>query len=394
MSTTWRGRAAWAEIDLDAIAHNARELKRLIGRNVELLAVVKANAYGHGAVAVSSVALRNGADRLGVACVDEAIQLREAGISSPILVLGYIPPWEADPVVKYRLTPTVNTRQLALALSARSAAAKVTTPVHVKVDTGLTRYGLRPEEVVAFAKRLVSLPALHLEGLWTHFASADEQDKGFTYDQLAVYQDTLADLSRAGIEVTCRHAANSAATLDVPESHLDLVRCGISLYGLYPSGEVSRRIDLKPAMALKSRVARIHRAPSGTSVSYGRTYTTSSGTSLALVALGYADGVRRALSNRGHVLVRGERAPIVGRVCMDQFVADVGGIGGVRHDDEVVLIGQQGEQRITAEEIADLLGTINYEVTCSVSARVPRVYLQNGKTVGADTLVSNWMPST
>ncbi|MBI4319979.1 MAG: alanine racemase [Chloroflexi bacterium] len=393
MSVGWRGRPVWAEIDLDAIAHNTRALKRLIGDKVELLAVVKANGYGHGAVMVSVIALRSGASRLGVACVDEGIQLRRAGISSPILVLGYIPPCEAAEVVRFELTPTVNTMQLALALSSKSAAASVTTPLHVKVDTGLTRFGLLPEEVAGFVKGLLTMPNLRLEGLWTHFASADEPDKEFTHRQLAIYNDTLAALARSGIAVACRHAANSAATLDIPASHLDMVRCGIGVYGMYPSNDVSRPVELRPAMTLKSKVARLRRLPPGTTVSYGRTYVTRAPTSLALVVLGYADGVRRALSNAGHVLVKGRRANIAGRVCMDQFVVDVEGIEGVQQDDEVVLMGRQGLEAIPAEEIAGLLGTINYEVTCGISARVPRVYLSNGKPIGADTLVSAARPA-
>ncbi|MCL5960336.1 MAG: alanine racemase, partial [Chloroflexi bacterium] len=230
----WRGRPTWAEIDLDAVAHNVRELKQLIG-STELLAVVKANAYGHGAVMVARTALENGAKWLGVACTDEAVQLRRAGLASPILILGYVPPWEAETIVSHRLTPTVNTHQLALALSAVSSAQGVVTPVHLKVDTGLTRYGLLPHEILDFAKGLLTLPNLQLEGLFTHFATADETDKSYVHQQLKAYRDTLKRLEDEGIRILRRHAANSGATLDLPESWMDMVRCGISIYGLYPS---------------------------------------------------------------------------------------------------------------------------------------------------------------
>lgn len=380
-------RPAWAEIDLDAVGHNARELKRHIGRRASLLVVVKANAYGHGAVQVARTVLENGASWLGVARVDEGIQLRRAGLVCPILVLGYASPGEAEQIVEHRLTPTVNTRQLALAISSASLARGTTTPVHVKVDTGLTRFGLLPGEAVDFVKSVVSLPGLDFEGLYTHFASADDPDKEYTLRQLAVLKGTSQALSAAGVSAKLHHAANSAATLDLPETHLDMVRCGIAVYGLYPSDSVSRDVELRPVMTLKSRVGRLREVPAGTSVSYGRTYRTSEPTRLALVPIGYADGVSRALSNRGNVLIRGKRVPIVGRVCMDNCVVNVQSLPEVRHDEEVVILGRQGGEEISADEIAAMLGTISYEVTCGVSARVPRVYLRRGKIVGVETLV-------
>ena len=380
-------RPTWAEIDLDAVGHNVRELKRHIGRRVNLLVVVKANAYGHGAVQVARTVLENGASWLGVARVDEGIQLRRTGLVCPVLVLGYASPWEAEQIVEHRLTPTVNTRQLALAVSSASLARGTITPVHVKVDTGLTRFGLLPGEAVDFVKSVVSLPGLDFEGLYTHFASADEPEKEYTLQQLAVLKGTSEALSAAGVSVKLHHAANSAATLDLLETHLDMVRCGIAVYGLYPSDSVSRDVELRPVMTLKSRVGRLREVPAGTSVSYGRTYRTSEPTRLALVPIGYADGVSRALSNRGHVLIRGKRVPIVGRVCMDNCVVNVQSLPEVRHDEEVVVIGRQGDQKISADEIAGMLGTINYEVTCGISARVPRVYLRRGKVVEVETLV-------
>lgn len=382
----WHGRPAWAEIDLDAIQHNVRQLKRLIGGQVQLLAVVKANAYGHGILPVARAVLEAGADWLGVNIVDEGLHLRRSGIKAPVLVLGYVPPWQAEEAVSHSLAVTVNTWQTALAVSARAVALGVKANVHAKVDTGLGRYGLLPEEVLEFVRGLLSLPNLRLEGLWTHFATADEQDKAYTRRQLAVYQDVLQSLTDAGITVPYRHVANSAATLEMPETHLDMVRCGIAVYGLYPSAEVGRSLALRPAMALKAHVARVRELPPGSSVSYGRTFITEHPTRVALVPLGYADGFSRGLSNLGSVLVRGRRAPVIGRVCMDQFVVNVQDVPNVSQDDEVVVIGEQGSEQITADEVAAAIGTINYEVVCAVSGRVPRVYLKDGKVVGVTSL--------
>jgi len=376
----------WAEIDLDAIAHNVRQLKRHIGERVKLMAVVKANAYGHGAVPVARTALESGAERLAVNRVVEGIELRRAGIAAPILVLGYFPPWEAEAVVRHGLIPTVTEREVASALAEAAGRLGKAVPIHIKVDTGMGRFGLLPEEVVDFVQGLADFPNLHLEGLYTHFAAADEADKSYTRRQFGIFLDVLKRLEEAGVEVPIRHAANSAATLDLPETHLDMVRCGIAIYGLYPSAEVSRSVPLRPAMSLKSRVARLRTLPAGSCISYGCTYITSSPTRVALVPVGYGDGYHRLLSNRGQVLIRGRRAPILGRVCMDQLVVDVSDIAGVRLDDEVVVFGRQGEGEISAEEVAAWAETINYEVTTSVLPRVTRVYLRGGRAVAARPL--------
>jgi len=377
----------WAEIDLDAVAHNARELKRQAGERAELIAVVKANAYGHGAVAVARAALKAAASRLAVVRTLEGVQLRRAGIEAPILLMGYTLPAEAETIVRWRLTPTVNTWKQAEALNAAAMARGLRLPVHIKADTGMGRFGLLPEEVVPFARALVQLPGLHLEGFYTHFSMADAADKAYTRHQFGIYRELLARLQEVGISIPLRHVSNSAATLDLPEMALDAVRCGIALYGLRPSAEVEPAIPLRPVMSLKSRVARVRTLPPGSSISYGRTYTTTRPTPVALVPVGYGDGYHRILSNRGAVLIHGRRAPIVGRVCMDQFVVDVSGIPEVQQDDEVVLFGRQGEAEITAEEVARWAETINYEVTTSILPRVTRVYLQGGEVVGMDPLL-------
>ncbi|MBC7231878.1 MAG: alanine racemase [Chloroflexi bacterium] len=370
----------WAEIDLDAIAHNTRQLKKHVGEHTELAAVVKANAYGHGALPVAQVALESGATRLTVARVDEGVQLRKGGITAPILVMGYATTGQAEDIVRYRLTPTVNTLELAHALSAAIHVQNAgPLPVHVKVDTGLGRFGLLPEEVLDFTRALLTIPNLTLEGCWTHFASADEADQSYTYHQFAVYNQVLRQLEEAGIHVPLRHVANSAATLSLPETHLDMVRCGIAIYGLRPSAEVKMVVPLRPAMTLKARVARIRTLPAGSSISYNRTYVTSKPTPVALVPIGYGDGYRRGLSNKGMVLIHGRRAPIIGRVCMDQFMVDVSGIPNVQQDDEVVVLGRQGEEEINAEEIGAWVGTNNYETVAAILPRVPRVYLTQDK---------------
>lgn len=382
------GRWAWAEIDLDAVADNVRALKKHVGGQTHLLAVVKANAYGHGALPVARTALEAGATWLGVNFCDEGVQLRRAGIAAPILLVGFTPARQAAAVVAHRLTPTVNSIEVAQALNEAASPADPL-PVHMKVDTGLSRFGMMPEEVVPFAQRLVKMTGLRLEGLFTHFASADDLDKTSARRQLAIYQETLADLTRAGFALPLRHVAASGATLDMPETHLDMVRCGISMYGLYPSSDVSREVKLRPALSLKARVARLRMLPAGTGIGYGSTFVTTQPARVALVPIGYADGVKRAYSNRGDVLIRGKRARLLGRVSMDQLVADATGIAGAAEGDEVVLIGRQGEEEITADEMATIMGTINYEVVVGLPARLPRLYYRNGKEAGYTTLVGS-----
>ncbi len=371
----------WAEINLDAIAHNARLLKNCAGAEAELMVAVKANAYGHGAVPVARAALQGGASRLAVHRIGEGAQLRQADIAAPILIMGYTLPAESEAVVRWGLTPTVNSRPQAKALSEAATAQGERLPVHVKVDTGMGRYGLLPDEVLEFVRFLSKLPGLRLEGIYTHYAVADLPDKSFTRRQFGIYRDVVEQLRGAGFEFPLKHVANSAATIDLPEMALDMVRCGIALYGLRPAAAIEPAIPLRPALTLKSRVSRVRTLPAGASISYGRTYITEKPTRVALVPVGYGDGYHRILSNRGAVLIRGQRAPIVGRVCMDQFVVDVNHIPDVHLHDEVVLVGQQKEACISAEEVAGWAETINYEVTTGLLPRVTRVYLRGGEVV-------------
>ncbi len=368
------GTVTWAEVDLDAIAANVRSFCRFVGPHVQVIAVVKANAYGHGAVPVAQAALRGGATRLAVHRLLEGVELRQAGVQAPILVMGYIPPDGADEVVRWGLTPTVTTTEFAQALSARAVAAEVTVPVHVKVDTGMGRFGLMPEEALPFIQALVSLPAIRLEGLFTHFCTADSADPSYMRIQFRRFMDVLEGLNGAGIAVPLRHTCNSAATMRFPEAHLDAVRPGIAIYGLDPSSEWPPIFPLRPAMTLKSRVVRVRTVPAGWGIGYGRTYVPNRPTRVALLPVGYGDGYHRILSNRGAVLLHGQPAPILGRVSMDQIVVDVSHIPQVQEGDVAVIFGHQGEAELRAEEVAAWAETINYEVTTSILPRVVRIY--------------------
>jgi alanine racemase len=380
------GIVTWAEIDLDAIAFNVRAFKRHVGERVELFAVVKANAYGHGAVPVARGALEAGATRLAVHRAIEGVELRRAGIVAPILVMGYTPPSGAEMIIRHDLTPSLITHEFAQAISAEAAHTGQVIPLHVKVDTSMGRYGLMPEEVVEFCRALILLPGIKLEGLFTHFATADAADPAHVRRQLATFLQVTCSVEAAGIHIPLRHAANSAATMKLTEAHLDAVRPGVAIYGLNPSDEWPPAFEIRPALTLKSRVGRVRVLPPGSGISYGRTFITERETPVALVPVGYGDGYHRLLSNKGSVLIRGRRAPIRGRVCMDQFVVDITGIEGVRQDDEVVIVGRQGEAEIRAEEVARLAGTINYEVTTSLLPRVARVYKRGGQVVGVTSL--------
>lgn len=375
----------WAEVDLDALAWNTRQIKDWIGEDTELMAVVKGDGYGHGGVMVARIALQNGATRLATARVDEGVELRKAGIAAPIFVLGYVPEDEIDTVVHWGIDMPLMHWDVACALSDWSVKKGVTTRVHVKVETGMGRFGLFPDEVVDFVEKVLTLPGLRLEGLYTQFATADETDKSYAYEQFARYKSVLQALAEKGISVPTRHVANSPTTLDLPEAHLDMVRCGTVIYGLYPSREVDHSIPLRPALTLKSRVARLRTLPPGWGISYGRKFIPDKPTRVALVPIGFGDGLRRALSNVGHVLIRGKPAPILGRICMDQCIVDVGQLPDVQRDDEVVIIGRQGEEEISADDMAEALSSIHYEVLTAITNRVPRVYVRGGKVVAMRT---------
>jgi alanine racemase len=380
----------WAEIDLSAIAHNCREVRRSIPRKARFAAVVKADGYGHGAVPVAETALANGADSLAVARLDEALSLRRAGLSAPILVFGLIDPSDVDILLQENLTCTVFDPQQAKTLSGQASERSARLPCHLKIDTGMGRLGLNavPEpgseapfhpQALEQAEAIACLPGLKLEGVYTHFAQADSADTTYSSLQLGRFLALVEALQAKGIRFPVRHAANSGAVLDIPEAHLDLVRPGLMLYGLYPSPEVDHSsIRLRPAMTLKARIAQIKRVAPGFKISYGSTFTTTQATSIAAVAIGYADGYFRILSSRGSMLVHGTRAPIAGRVCMDQTMLDIGHVPQAAPGDEVVVFGQQDGAAIPVEELADLCSTISYEIVSAITSRVARIHLEAG----------------
>jgi alanine racemase len=379
----------WAEISLGAYAHNIKELKRITRPPARLMAVVKANGYGHGAVEVAREALQNGAQYLGVARINEAVPLRQAGLEAPILIFGYSSPDLAPILIEHDLIQSVYSLSTARALSEKAARQGKKITVHLKVDSGMGRLGFlldainnNPDDIpaqnpVSEIDAITRLPGLTVEGIFTHFATADSVDKSYANLQLNRFMDLLNRLQKEGLQPPLRHAANSAALIDMPDSHLDMVRPGIATYGLHPSDDVNKsKVDLKPVMTLKSKIIHLKRVAAGFNVSYGITFQTKKPTTIATIPVGYADGFNRLLSSRGHMLVHGRRVPIVGRVCMDLTMLDVGAISGVALEDEVVVFGDQGIGAVTADEIASSLDTINYEVVSTITGRVPRVYLK------------------
>ncbi len=372
-------RPAWVEINLDHIAHNLREYRALTGEDTEIMAVVKADGYGHGASAVATAALQAGATRLAVAFVEEGIKLRRSGMKAPILILGYTGPEQFNALIDYDLTPAVFSYKTAQTLSILAVNRGAELPIHLKVDTGMSRVGLLPEEAVDVVCRIGRLPGLLVEGLMTHLAAADERNRDYTEGQLLLFSRIVESCREKGITFPSLHAANSAAAANYPHARLNMIRLGIALYGYYPSPVIEESsLRLIPALTFKSRVIMIKRVPAGTAVSYGCTYHTEEEALIATIPVGYADGYNRLLSNRADILIRGRRAPIAGRICMDHFMADVTSIPGVREGDEVVLYGRQGAGEISLEEVAVMTGTISYELLCAVSARVSRLYFQNG----------------
>ena len=374
------GRPTWADINLSHLASNVREFRNFLPDTVKLLAVVKADAYGHGACEVAEVALQEGASMLGVASLEEGAALRQRGIKSPILILGCTDPRQNLSLLEMQLTPTVFSWEAASSFSQQAQARGKRAAIHVKIDTGMGRLGLAdPRDTIAFLERVAALPGIILEGVYTHFAAADEKDKSFTRNQLHLFNSILSACKERGIEVPLKHAANSAAALELPETHLDMVRIGIGLYGCYPSREKNNQVKLLPVMSLKSRIIFLKKVSAGTPVSYGRTYFAPHDTTIATVPLGYGDGYSRLLSNKGFMLVQGRRVPIAGRICMDHTMLDVGKIPFVQEGDEVVAFGRQGHEELDVEEIAEQLGTISYEVLCNIGSRVPRVYWRDGR---------------
>lgn len=366
----------YAEISLEAIGHNIREVKKRLPEGVKLLGVVKANAYGHGAVPVASY-LENQVDYFATATIEEAIELRENGISAPILILGYVSPSQYGDLVEYDITQTIDSYAQALALEKEAARQNRKAKAHLAVDTGMTRIGFQVTEHDADeAAKIADLPHIELEGMFTHFSCADQEDKTYCSVQMEKYDKMTALLAERGVTIPLRHICNSAGIMEFDDHRFEMVRSGIITYGIYPSEEVKKeRLDLIPALSWKSHVIHVKEVGPGVGVSYGATYVTEKPmTRIATVSAGYADGYPRALSNQGCVLIHGKKAPIIGRICMDQMMVDVTDIPDVQVEDVVTLVGTDGDETITIEEIANPAARFDYEMLCDISSRVTRVY--------------------
>ncbi|HEY0827079.1 MAG TPA: alanine racemase [Bacilli bacterium] len=392
-------RPTWVEISLDALRHNYKEFRKAIPQAMKIMAVVKANGYGHGAKEVAWEALDCGADYLGVAFMDEAIELRRSGITAPILVLGYTSPEGVDLALTHDITITVFSEELLDYLEDFKNVIRPGTEralkIHIKLDTGMGRLGLRVEpnisegsrenegqEAILFIERALKLEGVVVEGLFTHYACADETDNSYTYAQYERFGGVVEYFRAKDITFPLVHAGNSATAIQFPGLSYTMVRLGISLYGLYPSEEVNRQeVQLLPVMSFKTAVIMAKILPPHSGVSYGAIYHTSGDEQIATLPVGYADGYTRMLTGRGEVLIRGQKVPIVGRICMDQCMINVSGLPSVEVGEEVVLFGRQGDAVITADDLAKQLGTINYEITCMVSNRVPRTYIRDGQII-------------
>ena len=372
----------YAEVNLDAIRHNIDEVHKNIKEGTKVMAIVKANAYGHGAVQVAK-ALYDQVDAYGVAMIEEAIELRKAGIDKLILILGYTGEESYEDLVQYQISQTVYTWEMAEQLSETALKLGKKAKIHIKVDTGMSRIGYQvTEEAADEMAQLSKLPHIIVEGIFTHFAKADEADKTHVHGQIAAYQKMLTMLEERGVEIPLKHCSNSAGIIDLPEVNMDAVRAGIILYGLLPSDEVQKeRIDLEPVMTLKSKVIHIKTLEKGRTISYGGTYEVTHTERIATIPVGYGDGYPRSLSNKGWVLIHGQKAPICGRICMDQFMVDVTDIPKVRVGDEVTLIGTDGSETLSMNELGELSERFNYEFACDLGKRIPRVFYADGKIV-------------
>lgn len=372
----------YAKIDLDAIAYNMEQMKQNIRPETKVMAVIKADGYGHGAVQIAEMMERwNYIWGFAVATLDEAVVLRTEGIQKPILVLGCVFPDQYMEMLKHEIRMNIYTEEMAESISRMAAREGKTAYMHIKLDTGMSRLGFGINEQSAETiKRISKMPNVNMEGIFTHFTKADEKDKSFTKKQIQEFVWMTERLKEKNVRFTYEHCSNSAGIIDVPEANFDIVRAGISAYGLYPSEEVDKtNVKLKPALALKSHVAFVKEIESGTPVSYGGTFVAKEKMKIATIPVGYADGYPRSLSNKGYVLIRGKKAPILGRVCMDQFMVDVTQIEGVSFGDKVTMIGKDGNEILPVEVLSELSGRFNYEFVCDLGKRIPRVYVRDGK---------------
>lgn len=375
-------RPVWAEIDLDILANNMRNIKKLAG-DKEVMAVVKADAYGHGALDVAPCLLENGASKLAVAMLTEAIELRNNNITAPIMILGYTPIYLGEELIKYNIEQTIYDLNYAKELSNLAIKLNKKAKIHIALDTGMGRIGFLPtDESFNAICEICNLPGLNVIGIFTHFSSSDEKNKEYTQYQFNQIYNFIERLEVNEINIPLKHASNSAAIIDLPNTYLDAVRAGIILYGYYPSDEVKKdNLSIKPALTLKAKIAHVKELDSGMYISYNRTFKTSRKSKIATIPIGYADGYIRTLKHEAKVIVNGQLAPIVGNICMDQFMIDVTDIDNVKSGDEVILLGESNEVKFNADDLAKCMNSINYEVLCLLKNRVPRAYIKNGKII-------------
>lgn len=371
----------WAEIDLDSLTYNIHEIRRITNPSAKIMAVVKADAYGHGVREVAKTLIDEGADYLAVACVDEGKQLRNDGITVPILILGAVMPEDAEDLIDYQLMPAVFDYELAKAVSDSALSKNTRAKIHIKLDTGMSRIGfvtgVDDDAVCREIAEIAALPGIEIEGIFSHFSTSDEHDQSYTKLQFNRFMTVCSMLEERGIKIPIRHIANSAAIMMYPETHLEMVRAGVILYGLYPSEEVDKtKLSLKPVMSVKARVTMVKELEENRGVSYGKSYITNHRTRIATVPIGYADGYTRLLSGKAQMIAKNEKVPVIGRICMDQCMIDVTNVHTINAGDEVVVFGAD---TVTADDLAEWIGTINYEIICVIAKRIPRIYLKNGE---------------
>ena len=371
-------RPAWAEIDLDAIAYNTRNIKKLIG-DKDIIAVVKANCYGHGVIDIIPTLLENGVSRFAVAMISEALEIRDNKITAPVMILGFTPLYLGEELINNNIEQTVYDLDYAKELSKIALTLNKKAKIHIAIDTGMGRIGFLPnEKSIDNITEICSLEGIEVIGIFTHFSTSDEKDKEYSHEQFTKMLSVMDTLKKRGIDIPLKHVANSGAIIDLPDTYLDAVRAGIILYGYYPSDEIDKNnLALKPALTLKATITNVKTLEKDMYVSYGRTFKTSNETIVATIPVGYADGYLRKLAENGKVIIKGEFAPIIGRICMDQFMIDVTNIPDVKIGDEVILLGEKNGLKYNADDMAKKLDTINYEVTCMLKSRLPRVYIKD-----------------
>ncbi|WP_346961683.1 alanine racemase [Clostridium sp.] len=375
-------RPVWSEINLDAIAHNTKNIKKLIG-DKELIAIVKADCYGHGAIDVVPTLLENGASRLAVAMLTEGIELRENNINAPIVILGYTPLYLGEELINYDIEQTVYDLDYAKELSKIALSLNKKAKIHIAIDTGMGRIGFLPcDNTVKIINEIYNLDGLEIIGVFSHFSTSDEEEKSYANEQLLKFTKVMADLKTLAIDIPLKHISNSGAIIDMPETYLNGVRPGIILYGYYPSNEVSKdNLSIKPALTLKAKISHVKELDKDMYISYGKTFKTNKKTIVATLPIGYGDGYPRALGENAKIIVNGKFAKIIGRICMDQCMIDVTDIENVKAGDDVIILGEEGNLKFNADDMAEALGTINYEILCRIKSRIPRVYIKNKEIV-------------